>query len=93
MGAIIETRTKLLDIPEAVADIHFAVINEDYEDLGVLRDLISKIWQDNTHRFRGSFVRALNRHLKKVEISDQEDLNGFFSSIIGDEALKYEVLN
>ena len=83
MGTLIETRTKLLDIPAVIEDVYFALENEDFEDLSVLKDLVQKIYDDLSPKLKDSFIRVLVRHLDKWELHEEEDLNGFFSGIIG----------
>ena len=92
MGSITETRTKLMDIPEVIADVYFALENEDFEDLSVMRDLVQKVWNDGNPRFRNSLMRILVKNLNKMDLHERRDLNGFFSDIVGEQISQYQTV-
>ena len=92
MGSITETRTKLMDIPEVIADVYFALENEDFEDLSVIRDLVQKVWDDGNPRFRNSMMRTLVKNLNKMGLHEKKDLNGFFSNIVGEQIAQYQTV-
>ena len=80
-----ETRTKLFKMDELILDVHFALINEDYSDLQLTQEMVMKIWNDATPKFKGSFMRALVRNMYKLDVEDKKDLNGFFTKALGQE--------
>lgn len=92
MGSLTETRTKLMDIGVIIADVHFALINEDYEDLQAIRELVEKVWNDSTPRMKNSTVRYIVRVLNELNLHEQRDLNGFFSNIVGEKIAQYQTV-
>jgi hypothetical protein len=85
MGPVTETRSTLLNFDQVVEEVHVSLLIEDYETVQLNQDLVSKIWNDGSPKFRASFLRHLVRTLFRMGLEDKRDLNGFFSYLTGHE--------
>ena len=93
MGLITETRSKLMKIDEVILDVHFALVNEDFEDLLYTQQMVQKVWNDATPKFKGSFMRALVRALYRLQLEDKKNLNGVFEHTLKEQIPVFQPVN
>lgn len=91
MSQVTETRRTLLAISQVIEEVYLAIALEDYEDLALNRDLVTKVYNDLTPKGQDSFLRTLVRILDANKLNEREELNGFFSEIMGKEVSEYQV--
>ena len=90
MGAITEVRYKVQHINQLVEEVFYAIDTEDYHHLQTLKDLSEKVYNDLSPRSRNAYHRYLSKLLYHWKLDDKEDLNGFFSAIIGTDVAEYQ---
>jgi hypothetical protein len=75
-----------------IEDVRIAFEAENFEDLSLCRDHTEKIFNDLSSKTKETFKRALANWLVQLELDDINDLNGFFSHIIGEDPAVYQTL-
>lgn len=91
--SISETKRTVLGISKVIEEVYLAIWSENYEDLALNRDLVTKVYNDLSPKSKDAFLRTLVRILDSMRMDERTELNGFFSAIIGKEISDYQVIN